>query len=74
MGKNGDLSDFKSVVGAGQAGVSISGSADLLGIFTHNHLWGWQNGLKKRKDPAVVGMKMPRCCERSGENGQTDWR
>lgn len=49
MGKNGDLSDFKRVVGAGQVGVCISGSADLLGIFTHNQLWGLAERSEKEK-------------------------
>lgn len=39
MGKNGDLRDFKRDVGAGQAGLSISGSADLLGL-SHTTITG----------------------------------
>lgn len=39
MGKNEDLSDFKHVVGAGQAGLSPSGSADLVG-FPHTTISG----------------------------------
>ncbi len=40
MGKKGDLSDFvrEMVVGARRAGLSISKTADLTGIFMHNHL------------------------------------
>ncbi len=40
MWKKGDISCFECsmVVGARRAGQSISESADLLGIFLHNHL------------------------------------
>ncbi len=40
MGKKGVLSDCERemVVGARRTGLSISQTADLLEIFTHNHL------------------------------------
>lgn len=44
MMKKGDLSDFEfgMIVAARRAGLSISGTADLCGIFPHNHLCGVQ--------------------------------
>jgi len=51
MGKNGDLSDFEHgvVVGARRAGLSISETADLLGI--SRTTISIENGPKKRKYP-----------------------
>ena len=52
MGKKGDLSDFERgmVVGARRAGLSISGTADLLG-FSCTTISRVENGPKKRKYP-----------------------
>jgi len=53
MGHKGDLSDFERgmVVGARQAVLNISETADLLG-FSYTSLGFTENALKKRKYPA----------------------
>ncbi len=56
------LSDFerRMVVGARRAGLSISKTADLTGIFTHNHLYGLQRMVRKIENiqwAAIVGRK-----------------
>ncbi len=54
MGKKGDLSDFERgmVVGARQADLSISKTADLLG-FSHANLGFTENCPKKIKYPVT---------------------
>ncbi len=70
MGKKGDLSDFENemVVGARQAGLSISKTADLLGF---SSLGFTENDPKKRKYPVSGSCVEENALLMSEENGQT---
>ncbi len=69
MGKKRDLSVFERgmVVGARQAGLSISKTADLLGF----SLGFTENGPKKRKYPVSGSCVDENALLMSEENGQT---
>lgn len=68
MENKGDFSDFE---GGMVVGLSVSGTAALLG-FSHTLRFPG-NGLKNRSYPvrAALWEKIPCWCQRSEENGQT---
>lgn len=53
--KKGDFSECGVAVGARQAGVSVSGTADLLGFHAQPSVGFTENDLKKRKYPVNSG-------------------
>ncbi len=59
MGKKGDLSDIDCGidVGARQAGLSFSQTADLQGFLMHNHLRKWSKKEKTSSEQQFCGQK-----------------